>query len=222
MKDQTSVEVAKEKIVKVIKIWNDRATYDSKFFLGLEATFAKRQNHFGVPQTTQKDIENERTSFIRENTDIGVNLKLIEEKLNDNSTKDLEKTCRLNGLSTLGHRRGLIERILVLRDFELRNNRGEKSDLGIQFDTVEKKKIDITPELIKNYNKLLSVKQSQSLGLHEIDQMISGGFELLKFIQARNEKISEKNIDGEAIDELDVALYGLPREEDLDSISRVF
>ena len=104
----------------------------------------------------------------------------------------------------------------------LRNNRGDKSDLGIQFDTVEKKKIDITPELIKNYNKLLNVKQSQNMGLHEIDQMISGGFELLKFIQTRNEKISEKNIDGEILDELDLTLYGLPREENLDSMIRIY
>jgi len=71
-------------------------------------------------------------------------------------------------------------------------------------------------ELIKDYNRFLSTKQPQNLGLHEIDKMISGGVELLNFIQARNDKIDEDDINGQPLDEFDVALYGLPAEEDFD------
>ena len=103
----------------MVKIWNDRATYDSKFFSGLEAVFSKKQNHFGSQQATQKSSEgSEKTNFIKENSDIGLKLKLIEERLNDIVPKDLEKMCRSNGLSIAGKRSDLIERILVLRDFE--------------------------------------------------------------------------------------------------------
>lgn len=208
----TSSDMVKDKIMKVLKLWNDWAIYDLKYLLGLEATFKRKANLFGSSQGSLR--EGEKTNFIKETSEIGLKLRFIEEKLNEESTKELEKTCRLNGLLIGGGRRDLIERILILRDYELRNNKDDKTDLGIQFETVEKRKIDITTDLIKDYNKLLSVKQPPNLGLHEIEKMISGGLELLKFLQTRNEKIDEKDINGEPLDELDFALYDLPQDND--------
>jgi len=216
IRDSSVLETTKDKIMKVLRIWNDWNIYDLKYLLGLEATFAKKQNPFGAGSLRSHekgDQENEKTNFIRESSEVGIKLRFIEDSLNSESTKNLEKLCRQNGLSTTGGRRGMIERILVLREYEMRNNKDEKAELGIQFETVEKKKVEVTPELIKDYNKLLSVKQSQNLGLHEIDKMISGGLELLRFIQSRNEKLNEKDIDGEPLDDLDFTLYQLPRDD---------
>lgn len=215
IRDSSVLETTKEKIMKVLRIWNDWNIYDLKYLLGLEATFAKKQNPFGAgsQRSHERDQDNEKTNFIRETSEIGIKLRFIEDKLNTDSTKDLEKLCRQNGLSTSGSRRDLIERILVLREYEMRNNKDEKAELGIQFETVEKKRIEITPDLLKEYNKLLSIKQPSNLGLHEIDKMISGGLELLRFIQSRNEKIDERDINGELLDELDFTLYQLPRDE---------
>ena len=210
----------KEKIMKIIKLWTDRLIYDPKFLYGLEATFVKKLNIFGSSQASTKGSsssskDSEKTNFIKESSEIGIQLRFVEEKLNDNTTKELEKICRENGLSTSGERRDLIERILVLRDYELRSGKEGRSD--IQFETVERTQIEITPELIRDYNKFLSVKQSQSLGLHEINKLISGGLELLTFIQTRNEKIEERDVNGVPLDDFDYALYDLPRDEDLDS-----
>lgn len=221
--DPSLATMAREKISKILKIWNDWSIYDLKYTLGLEAIFAKKPNHFGSSQASKSasdksDKEGERTSFIKDSTEIAIKLKFVEEKLNDDSTKELEKFCRQNGLSTSGGRKNMIERILILRDYELKNNKDQNSEPGIQFETVEKKKIEITTDLIKDYNKLLGAKQPQNLGLHEIDKMISSGLELLRFIQMRNDKIDEKDANGQPLDDLDFALYELPRDEDLDSI----
>ncbi len=212
VKDTSAVDMLKDKVMKVIRIWNDWAIYDLKYLLGLEATFAKKQNPFGVASLKKGD-ENEKTNFIKESSEIGIKLRFIEDKLNNDSVTDLEKLCRQNGLSTSGSRKDLIERFLVLKEYEMRNNQDEKAELGIQFETVEKKKIEITVDLIKDYNKFLSVKQPLNLGLHEIDQLISGGVEVLNFIQSRNEKINGRDIDGEPLDEMDFVLYQLPKDE---------
>ena len=219
MKDASSADMARDKIMKVLKIWNDWAIYDLKYLLGLEATFAKKSNPFGA-SSSQRDKD--KTNFIKETSEIGLKLRYIEEQLNKDSTKELEKFCRQNGLLTSGGRIDFIERILVLREYEARNNKEEKSETGIQLETVEKKKIDISVELIKDFNRFLSTKQPQNLGLHEIEKMISGGVELLNFIQARNDKIDEDDYNGQPLDDFDVALYGLPAEEDFDSKNKRF
>jgi len=218
LKDAHSADLARDKIMKVLKIWNDWAIYDLKFLLGLEASFAKKANPFGSSSSSQRGHEDrDKTNFIKETSEIGLKLRFVEEKLNKDSSKELEKFCRQNGLLATGGRADLIERILVLREYEMKTNNDEKNEGGgAQLETVEKKKIDISVELIKDYNRFLSTKQPQNLGLHEIDKLISGGVELLNFIQARNDKIDEDDYNGQQLDEFDIALYGLPAEEDFD------
>jgi len=44
LKDAASADMARDKVMKVLKIWNDWAIYDLKYLLGVEASFAKKKS----------------------------------------------------------------------------------------------------------------------------------------------------------------------------------
>jgi len=207
-------EAAKEKILKLLKLWNDWSVYEQRFLAGLQAIFLKKKNHFGIDPLIINP--NGPTSFIRESSPLGVKLKILEDELNQSSIKDLEKFCRTYGLSTRGTKRDMIERGLIMREYDLKYNKESLMEgISIRSEPQEKKKkTEITVDLIKQYNsKYLTMKQPQNLGLHEIEKIISDGTELLNFIQKRNEAINEKDPNGVPLDELDFALYDLPTED---------
>ena len=86
-------------------------------------------------------------------------MKAVEDKLNQDSTKELEKICRIYGLSIVGHKRDIIERCLITREFEFLNGVDFTTDpMTMRPEIAGKKKIEVTVEMVKNVNKLINQK----------------------------------------------------------------
>ncbi len=188
-----------DSVAKVLKMWEDKAIYDSKFINGLRATF-ERPRDFGVDlikreaaevdeaATQNRKLDPEKQYIFPKLVDIE---KYLREEYKDN-TENLEKKCRLNGISMAGTFEDIIVRMLNLEYFVLKSEYDE----------------------MKAQEKVASATGPQDL------KTISGELEL-QLIVLRNRVVDLQklylNMDSEALDGApitveDINLLELPKE----------
>lgn len=209
-------DAAKEKITKVLKVWHDWSIYDQRYLAGLNSVFNRRKMHFGVDPLEFR--EDSPTNFIKDNSESSFTLRAFEDTLNHLTPSELDKFCKSYGINTKTSRREMIEKSLILKEYEIRHGKELQIEVVVQSSSASKqKRISVTVDLIQNYNKLLNNKQPLNHTLQEIEQHLSEGLEILKFLERRNESLNEKDDDGEGLDDLDYAMYDLVKDEELAS-----
>eukprot|EP00826_Nyctotherus_ovalis_P039000 TRINITY_DN3707_c0_g1_i15.p1 TRINITY_DN3707_c0_g1~~TRINITY_DN3707_c0_g1_i15.p1 ORF type:complete len:340 (-),score=102.94 TRINITY_DN3707_c0_g1_i15:100-1119(-) len=108
-----------EAVDKVIKMWDEKAIYDSKFTNGLKASFS-RPKEFTlsfIRSTAEKLKDPEKAKKDPKRAYIFPKLIEVEQYLREeykDNAETLEKKCRLNGVSTKGTFDEVITRMLNL------------------------------------------------------------------------------------------------------------
>ena len=158
-----------EAVNKVVKMWEDKAIYDSKFTNGLKASFS-RPKEFTLefikstnemlkdPEFAKKDPE--KAYIFPKLIDVE---QYLREEYQDN-LETLEKKCRQNGVSTKGNFDEIISRMLsleyqVLKDEYDEVKRQEEEKKEKREEELKVVSGDLELQLIALRNKLMDIQK---------------------------------------------------------------
>lgn len=114
-------DVFKEKIMRLLQIWNDWAIFDYHYIFGLEAIYNCEENAFVQSQDSVRLNYNPQTP-------LGLKLKCYEDKLFEQSIEQIERTCHSNGQSAMGSKEDMIARLMLVEKYKLLKENKDLAD----------------------------------------------------------------------------------------------
>ncbi|XVF89418.1 hypothetical protein PTKIN_Ptkin19aG0128900 [Pterospermum kingtungense] len=124
-----TAEALKEWVLKVLQVWSDWFLFSDAYVNGLRATFLRSGNSGvapfhsicgGVPEIEKKTSSEDAVDGIKANHDaaLAMGKRAAMKELMDLPLGELERRCRHNGLSLVGGREIMVQRLLSLEDAE--------------------------------------------------------------------------------------------------------
>lgn len=217
-----------DKVMQLLKVWNEWVIFDNKFLFGLEALF------------NRKAVNGE---YYDSSSPLGIKLKFLEEELKLQSRISLEKACKVNGLPIIGPNNKLIERLLVLEDYkfktekqdENKNSQGSSDSRAIQASGKtsnlifndksrdNKSTTKIAINLLKNFRSIRH-KNMNDCSISELDSYYKVYIDVLRLLQSRAEKFNISEADGMEFDEVDEYIFNIKKKLNIldDNLDGIF
>lgn len=201
-----------EKVMELLKVWNEWVIFDNKFLFGLEALL------------NRKALNEE---FYDSSSPLGMKLKFLEEELKSQSRISLEKACKVNGLPISGAHTKLIERLLVLEDYKFKTEKLEETKNNISENKIQsysknnndnrekeresKSSTKNAIAILKNFRNIRH-KNMNYCSIHELDSYYKVYLEVLRLLQTRAESFDVSDLDGMEFDDVDEYIFNIKKK----------
>lgn len=200
-----------EKVMELLKVWNEWVIFDNKFLFGLEALL------------NRKALNEE---FYDSASPLGMKLKFLEEELKSQSRISLEKACKVNGLPISGTHTKLIERLLVLEDYKFKTekmqetkntseNKAQNYSMNNNSNREKERESKSSTKnaiaILKNFRNIRH-KNMNYCSVHELESYYKVYLEVLRLLQTRAENFDVSDLDGMEFDDVDEYIFNIKKK----------